>query len=144
MAAPPEQVYGLVSDVTRTGEWSPECRRCRWLDGATGPAPRARFRGWNRSGLIRWSRLAEVVSAEPGREFSWRTLPKGVKRDSTVWGFRLADEDGTRVTQTYRIEVLPRFPVSLVMRLFLRHHGDMRPQMRESLERIKTIVEAGE
>ena len=28
IAAPPEEVFRLISDVTRMGEWSPECRRC--------------------------------------------------------------------------------------------------------------------
>ncbi|MGH9050843.1 MAG: SRPBCC family protein [Acidimicrobiia bacterium] len=42
--APPEKLYELVSDVTRMGEWSPECRRCEWIDGATGPAVGARCR----------------------------------------------------------------------------------------------------
>jgi len=35
-------VYALVSDVTRTGEWSPECVRCRWLGGATAAVAGAR------------------------------------------------------------------------------------------------------
>ena len=39
VSAPPERVYGLISDITRMGEWSPECRRCEWIDGATGPDP---------------------------------------------------------------------------------------------------------
>jgi uncharacterized protein YndB with AHSA1/START domain len=25
IAAPPERVFGLITDVTRMGEWSPEC-----------------------------------------------------------------------------------------------------------------------
>src|SRR5918993_1034186 len=37
VAAPPETVYALVADVTRTPEFSPEVTSCRWLDGATGP-----------------------------------------------------------------------------------------------------------
>ncbi|MGZ6833860.1 MAG: SRPBCC family protein, partial [Mycobacteriaceae bacterium] len=28
VAHPPELVYDLVSDVTRTGEWSPVCKAC--------------------------------------------------------------------------------------------------------------------
>jgi hypothetical protein len=35
IAAPPEVVYDLLADITRMGEWSPECYRCVWLDGAT-------------------------------------------------------------------------------------------------------------
>ena len=28
IAAPPDVVYDLIADVTRMGEWSPECYRC--------------------------------------------------------------------------------------------------------------------
>lgn len=141
--APPAAVYAMVSDVTRTGEWSPECRRCEWVDGADRAAVGARFRGWNRSGLVRWSRLCEVVAAEPGRKFAFRTIPDRLTRDSTTWRYRLtSDGDGTLVTQSYEINRMPGFPVNLVMRTLLRHHGDMRPQMTETLERIKAIAEA--
>ena len=43
IAAPPEAVWDLISDVTRMGDWSPECYRCTWLDGGTGPRAGARF-----------------------------------------------------------------------------------------------------
>ena len=39
VAVPPEQLYALVSDVTRTGEWSPICAACWWDEGA-GPRGR--------------------------------------------------------------------------------------------------------
>ena len=45
---PPERVYELVSDVTRMGDWSPECTSCSWTDGATGPAVGARFKARNK------------------------------------------------------------------------------------------------
>lgn len=48
--ASPQRVYELVSDITRMGEWSPECYRCEWLDGATTATVGARFRGHNRLG----------------------------------------------------------------------------------------------
>jgi Polyketide cyclase / dehydrase and lipid transport len=141
--ARPESVYSLVSDITRTGEWSPECQRCRWVDRADEARPGARFRGWNRSGLIRWSRLVEVVAAEPGREFAFRTVPDRVNRDSTTWRYHIEpDGDGTLLTESYAIHSLPQFPVSLVLRLFLRHHADMRPHMRVTLERIKAVAES--
>ena len=31
--APPEQVFELVSDVTRMGEWSPESTGAEWRSG---------------------------------------------------------------------------------------------------------------
>ena len=45
VAAPPEAVWAVVSDVTRVGEWSGECRACVWLGEAVAPVPGARFRG---------------------------------------------------------------------------------------------------
>lgn len=71
MRAAPETAYALISDVTRMGEWSPETTSCRWLGGATGPAPGARFRGTNRHGVRRWSTTCTVTVAEPGRRFAF-------------------------------------------------------------------------
>ena len=65
VAAPAEAVYALVSDVTRMGEWSPECYRCTWLDGGTGPRQGARFKGWNKQPLgplpLKWATTSTVV-----------------------------------------------------------------------------------
>ena len=36
--APPEAVWRVVADLDRMGEWSPECYRVEWLDGAHSPA----------------------------------------------------------------------------------------------------------
>ena len=40
MAAPPERVWDLVSDVTRIGSYSPETFEAEWIEGATGPGGR--------------------------------------------------------------------------------------------------------
>jgi uncharacterized protein YndB with AHSA1/START domain len=37
IAAPPEQVWDLVTDVTRIGEFSPETFEGKWTRGSTGP-----------------------------------------------------------------------------------------------------------
>ena len=39
VAAPVDAVWRVVSDVTRTGEWSHECHSVHWLDGATSAVP---------------------------------------------------------------------------------------------------------
>jgi uncharacterized protein YndB with AHSA1/START domain len=43
IAAPIGEVYAAVTDMTRIGEWSPECTSCRWLGDATGPVVGAEF-----------------------------------------------------------------------------------------------------
>jgi Polyketide cyclase / dehydrase and lipid transport len=43
--APGDRLWGMVSDVTKMGEWSPETFEADWIDGASGPAVGARFKG---------------------------------------------------------------------------------------------------
>jgi hypothetical protein len=88
IAATPNEVYAAVADVTKTGERSPECRAAEWLSGAAPGTVGSRFRGRNRSGIARWSRVCEVIAAEPGRRFAFRMVPERIdlsRRDSTTW-----------------------------------------------------------
>ncbi|HYZ93746.1 MAG TPA: SRPBCC family protein [Actinomycetota bacterium] len=100
IAAPAEVLYGLVSDITRTGEWSPENIGGRWLGGATGPAVSARFRGSNRRGLRRWSTTCTVVAADPGRRFAFDVAFVGIP--VARWTYEFVPDDGeTVVTETW-------------------------------------------
>ena len=64
--ADPLTVYALVTDVTRMGEWSPETQKAAWVDGATGPAVGAKFKGTNKRGFMRWSTTPRVDVAISG------------------------------------------------------------------------------
>src|SRR5688572_27069373 len=121
IAADPATVYRLVSDVTRTGEWSPETRSARWIGGAAGPAAGARFRGVNRWRLVIWTRTCVVEEAEPGKRFVFRTLPKPGVSDSTRWSYEFEDvPGGTRVTESYEIlQALPAWLQSTVIAALL-------------------------
>lgn len=143
--APPDAVYDLVSDVTRIGERSPECRSAQWLDGGPPRTVGAVFRGRNRAGLLaRWSRRCQVLEADPGRAFAFRTLPERrdpTRRDSTTWAYRIdAADGGSRVTHSYAITQLPLRPFRALFGVLLPHHRDMRPQMRANLEALRAQV----
>lgn len=98
IAATPQRVYELISDLPRMGEWSPENNGGIWIKGATGPAVGAKFKGKNQKGGKRWSTIATVVSAEPAKEFAFDVTVKGFA--VARWGYRLEDaEGGTRVTE---------------------------------------------
>lgn len=142
--ASPGAVYDLVADVTRIGEFSPECRRAEWLDDARRATPGARFRGRNIANkLSRWSRTCEVLTANAGREFSFRTVPAPTKPDSNVWSYRFQPAgDGTDVTESYEVVKLPPPPLLALYRHLLPHHMDMRPHLRRTLEAIKRTAEA--
>src|SRR5687768_3849760 len=48
LAADPDVVWAIVTDLPGMGELSPENAGGRWVGGSTGPAVGARFRGVNR------------------------------------------------------------------------------------------------
>jgi uncharacterized protein YndB with AHSA1/START domain len=101
IAASPDTVYDLVSDVTRMGRWSPETASCRWVDGATGPAVGARFVGSNRRGPLLWSTACRVTAADRGREFAFTVTFAGLPIADWRYTFT-ADGDGCRVVETWR------------------------------------------
>jgi len=142
MAAPPDVVWDLVSDVTRIGEFSPETFEAEWLRGATGPAVGNRFKGHvkrNGVGPIYWT-VCEVTDLDPGRHFEFAVLVG----DQTVnrWGYRLeAVDGGTRVTEYFSMK--PSTFTKLYWTLLGRLRGRTNERgMRQTLERIKTIAEA--
>jgi uncharacterized protein YndB with AHSA1/START domain len=96
--APGERVYDLVSDITRMGDWSPESQGGRWLDGASGPAVGARFKGRNQRGWRRWSTTCEVTEADPGEAFAFRVTSIGGMRVAT-WRYRM-EPAGSSTTVT--------------------------------------------
>lgn len=90
--AAPEAVHALVSDVTRTGEWSVQTHRAAWDGPERGVG--ATFTGHNRTAERVWQTVSEVVVDEPGREFAWAVGP-----GRALWGFRMeADGEGTLLT----------------------------------------------
>lgn len=138
IAAPPEAVYDLVSDMTRMGEWSPECRRCEWVGTSTGPVVGAEFLGHNQVGPYRWSVGGTVVTADRGREFAFTTLLKG--HDSTRWRYRFEPSDGgTILSESYEYvwsTRLIRLSDALTPRRTMLHRG-----IRQTLRRIKDVAE---
>src|SRR4029079_10842276 len=138
--APPEIVYGVVSDVTRMGEWSPETVKCEWLDGAAGPAVGARFKGTNKRGMARWSTKPKVVVADPGREFAFDV-------DTDVrWTYRFdAEGTGTRLTESFEMlrDLRPKYAFFERCLMHLKdRRADLVQGMTMTLERIKRIVES--
>ena len=99
--APPATVWELVGDPARITEISPETYAVRWLGGANGPKPGARFIGWNRKGLLRWPTTSTIAEYEPERTISWDVDVVG--QSVARWSFTLEPEGtGTKVTQRWQ------------------------------------------
>lgn len=135
-------LYALVSDVTRTPEWSPQVVECSWLPPATGPVPGARFRATNRGGGHRWSNQPVVETADPGREFSFT---RSMRLGGTLrWSYRFEPGDGgTTVIESYEVVR----PVPAVLHLIVRLSGvrdlaaDLQANMRTTLDRLAAVAE---
>lgn len=100
IAASADDVWALVSDLPRMGEWSPENEGGEWLDGATAPAPGVKFKGSNRHGSKSWDTIATIVDAEPGRRLSFRITAMGLKIADWAYDIEPAG-DGCVVTESW-------------------------------------------
>jgi hypothetical protein len=95
-----EDLYDMVTDVARIGEWSPICKACWWDEGSNAQVGEW-FTGRNVDGEATWETRCEVVAADRGREFAFIVGGTLVR-----WGYVFAPvEGGTEVTESW--EFLP-------------------------------------
>lgn len=144
MAAAPDDVYAIVSDVTRTPELSPEIVECTWLDGATGPAVGVRFKARNKvPNRPAWPNKPVITEAEPGRRFRFERTEAFA--GTVEWTYDFApDGDGTLVTESYEV-TKPLSPIGwfVIGTLFARkdRRTDLRVGMEQTLQRLRETVE---
>lgn len=143
--ASPEALYALVSDVTRTPEYSPEVVKCTWKKGATGPAVGARFKAINHAGRVPdWPNSPVITVADPGKAFAFERTEVG--GGTIEWRYVFdAEGSGTLVTESYtvlkNVNAFGWFIIDTLAGLKDRR-GDLNRGMTQSLERIATLVEA--
>ncbi len=142
IAASPERLYAMVSDLRRMGEWSPENEGGDWLDGVAAAQPGARFRGRNRNGTKSWKSLATVLDAYPGRQFSFRVTvgPVTVSR----WDYTFESVPmGCRVTESW-LDLRPRWfrPIATFGTGVSDRPTHNRRGMEQTLERLGAAAES--
>ena len=140
--APPETVWGIVSDITRMGEFSPEVFEAEWLRGATGPAVGARYRGHvkrNEIGPTYWTEC-EITECVPGEVFEFVVVfgDRPVNR----WRYEFAASgEGTEVTESFDLGDSLWVKLWRPVGGFLRERRNQRDMLR-TLERVKAVAEA--
>lgn len=141
MAASPAQVWELVSDVTKIGLYSPETFEAEWLEGATGPAVGAKFRGHvkrNGKGPTYWT-TCTVLECEPDRVFAFGV--GAAEKPINVWRYELEPEgDGTDVTESFQLAQTASLRVYWALLGWARGRTN-RNGMQTTLERMKVQVE---
>jgi len=141
MAAPPEKVWELVSDVTKIGLYSPETFEAEWLEGAAGPAVGAKFRGHvkrNGKGPTYWT-TCTVLECEPDRVFAFGVGP--AEKPVNVWRYQLEPQgDGTDVTESFQLAQTAPLRVYWALLGWARGRTN-RNGMQTTLEKMKAQVE---
>lgn len=142
--APPEMLYDVIADVTRTPELSPEVVTCEWMDGSTGPAVGVRFKARNHAGRgPDWHNVPVITVAERGREFAFARTEKGA--GTIVWRYVFTPEGtGTRVTESYEVtRPVTLFGWFIVGVLYGNRdrRSDLRRGMTQTLQRLAALAE---
>lgn len=139
--AAPGDIWAALTDITRMGEWSPECHLAEWNDGATTAAVGVEFTGHNRHGDKEWSTVAEIVDLVPDQRFFF-----DCKVGDFVfarWGYTIeATDSGSRVTE-YNQDLRPESVKGRSASISgvedrLTHN---RAGMEKTLERLAAAVE---
>ena len=142
IAASPEEVYAAISDVTRMGEWSPECHTCAWHDGFDSPVVGAVFDGHNRNGDHEWTSQGKVIEADPGRAFAFECSMFDFH--FSTWGYRIEPtETGSRVTEWTR-DLRPESVMEMSKEMSGVDDRDARNRhtMSGTLERLAAALES--
>ena len=138
VAAEPADVWRIVGDIRRTGEWSPECSRAL-------PLGQVRKGGWilgfNHHRRVRWVTLSRIVRFDPEREIAWKVLT-----NRSVWSYHLRTiDDGTRLTETREtprgVGGFARVFTKVLLGGQVAHDDELEAGMTAGLERIKTMIQ---
>lgn len=136
---PATEVFAAISDITRMGEWSPECTGGRWVAPATGPAVGATFEGDNavRVGPItlkRWTTTSEVTECVPDKVFEF------VAEGYSTWRYELTESSGaTTVTESFSHK--PAQGAQKLLYSLARRDTALVKGMQKTVERIKAALE---
>jgi hypothetical protein len=154
-----DAVYALVTDLPRSGEWSPECLGGEWISG-TPRETQAIFRGKNQRAedvvgwapVVRgvWHTSAVVIRAEPGRIFEWAMLDSSGNRQESIWGFEINQADGGSIlAHTFRMGaptegirgITAEMDAETKRRFFDEWGRKVHGDLAATLARIKKVVE---
>lgn len=136
--APVSRVWGLVSDLSRMPQWSPQCRMMKLL----GPLrPGTRTINLNRRNMLFWPTTATITEVIPERKIAFR-----IPINTSVWSYELeATATGTRLVETRHAENGMRAVSTAVTKAALggvdSFESELLEGMNQSLARIKAAAE---
>jgi hypothetical protein len=139
-AADVHDIWQVLTDVTRMGQWSPECTGCTWLDHGGAVGVGTRFRGTNRWGPIRWATICTIEVFDVDKCFAYSA--RHWSGAQTRWSYKFArHQAGTLIRQSFESVETPTI-VLLLDKVTGRPHR-LKRQVRTTLTRLSAFVEQG-
>lgn len=144
IAASAEAVFVAITDISRMGEWSPECVRAEWSEGFSEPAVGAMFMGHNVNGENEWSIESKVVELVENERFFFDCISSITPGYVFArWGYRIDPTDtGCTVTEYWQ-DLRPDFMIERSAKASgvsdrVAHN---RAGMKATLDRVAAAVE---
>ncbi|GAA3726336.1 SRPBCC family protein [Salinactinospora qingdaonensis] len=153
-----EETYSVVSDLPRSGEWSPECVGGEWVLGEPA-AVGSVFRGENvrKEDVVswapvvrgRWHTESEVIVADPGRSFHWAMRTNSGEKQDSVWAFELEPAQGGCVlTHHFRmgrategiLNITAEMDEAQKQRFFREWNVKIEQDLESTLHRIRDVI----
>ncbi len=136
--APVSKVWGLVSDLTKMPQWSPQCRLMKPIGGLRQGG---RTVNVNRRGFLFWPTTCRITELLPEQKLAFR-----VNENHTVWTYELEPtEAGTRLIETRHAEngttAVSNFLINSLMGGVPGFEDELVEGMNASLTRIKAAAE---
>ena len=138
--ASPQDVWAIVADLQRMGEWSPQCKKMKVIGGTVREG--AKTLNINRKGLLVWPTTAKVVRFEPNKSVAFR-----IAENRTIWSYNIeATETGTKLTERREApsgtSQVSQFLVKTVFGGNDSFEVELVKGMNATLERVKKEAEA--
>jgi uncharacterized protein YndB with AHSA1/START domain len=148
IAAPPEQVWPLVTDIDMPARFSSEFQGAQWLDDNDRPVLGARFLGRNEHPARgAWETVSIITACDAPAVFAWAVTD--ADHPSASWGFELNPEgEHTRLRQWAQLGPGPSglTPIiesrpELEEKIIARRLEELRTNMAATVAGIKALAE---
>ena len=151
ISAPIEDVFNLVSDVTNTGLWSPECITCATTEKSTQLREGDFFLGYNRSGANKWTTKCVVTKFHPASRFEFAVVnfhdghfygtfasENQISETQLRWGFKATPKtrEVTLLCQYMQLETISPFFAEI-----LNSHLDPQAALESREMEIQSSIE---
>ena len=134
-------VYESITDITRMGEWSPECYKAEWNEGFNQALVGAVFTGYTRNGAKEGSIESTVVELVENERFFFDCIVRGFV--FAKWGYAIEPTDSGCVVTEYWQDLRPESSLkrSAEVSGVTDRASHNRDGMEKTLERVANAVE---